>query len=329
VAVTTGAMADVTIAGRFDFGQKSVKSTAATGVVTKTSSLGGASSGATSDRLTFKGTEDLGGGMTAGFEYTMNLVPDAVNSAIGTAREAFITVGSDIGTLKVGTFTNVFDGMINNGWHNTVGTSLNLFPARTNSAIGYTSPKIGGMSFGIITMNDKTSVAGVTTQSSKVSGSILSAAYAAGPLSVNVGYGDASATTAEVLAMTAITPSSTVALDLTQLSMKASYDLGFANVAYMHVDAEASLGAVSSGFKANEVSAKFPMGSFTPFVSYNKADGNGSADTVAYKGTSVGVDYALSKRTYVYATTGSKKYSTAGVQTTKTSATAMGLVHSF
>ena len=325
-------MADVTIAGRFDFGHNSTTTTVGT-TATKVSTLAGASSGKTSDRLTLKGTENLGNGLTAGFEYTVNLTPaDTSTTGFGGVREGFLTLGSStMGTVKIGTQTNVFDGMVGNGWHNATGVSVSnaVFPSRTTSAINYKTPSFGGLVVGISTMSDKASVDGVNTVSAEVSGSIIDARYAAGPLSVNFGYGSGKIATKTVAKIGGYAGTAYTAVDIKQTSLKASYDVGFAQPYYMYGKGSIDNATQSAGLKSNEIGATFPVGAFTPYFAVSSAKGTGLLNTVKYNANAIGVDYTISKRTSAYLTTGTKKVKVAGVQEGKVKATAIGLVHTF
>ena len=309
-------MADVSIGGRLDFGMKNSKSTDAAGVVTKTNSLAGNDHGATTSRLTFKGNEDLGGGLKAGFEITTMIDPNATTTGdtiFNRSREAYVTVGGDFGTVKLGTFTNLFDGFVDQGWHNDTGMSATkYFPTRTNNAIAYVAPTMSGFTGGIALVNDKTTVDGATT--AKTAGNLLFGSYAIDALSLEAGYGS-------------IKTSDT--MKKTQLGIKVGYDLGVAKLQYMYADGEQNDAGAKAGRKDNVISAAMPFGAVTVSAAYGNYKGNGADAGIKTTGYHLSADYSFSKRTSAYFTTGQKKEKTDGAQSGKTTTTSIGLIHKF
>ena len=315
VAVTGTAMADVSMSGRLDFGYKGTSDTASTGVVTKTSSMG-ANNAATSSRLTIKGTEDIGGGLKAGFEITQQIDPTAASgtAVLHRAREVYTTVSGGFGTVKLGTFTNTLDGYVNLGFKNATGQAAGTFTGRTDTAIGYTAPKFGDVSVGIIVGSDKTTVSGADTAKENLS--LVSVDYASGPLALGLTIGN-------------VKDSITAGDKSSQTGIKASYDLGVAKVQWINTNYQDTSAAVKTGTKSNQYSVSYPMGAMTLSVGYQSNKGQDTTSTTKSNANSLSLDYALSKRTSAYVTTGSSKTKIAGVQTGKTSATAIGLIHTF
>jgi len=171
--VTAFAQSTVTIGGLVDTGY--VQTAAATNVNTK----GLASGGSGTTVLTIAGTEDLGGGLTANFQF--QLTPDFVNGAgvegttintagtgtVSGAQQAFVGLASkDLGTLKLGRVnSNVLDAWGNGSVFGTaIGSGYaqngNIFtrysatatntsqtaPTRFNGAMRYESNVISGFS---------------------------------------------------------------------------------------------------------------------------------------------------------------------------------------
>ena len=316
VAVTSTAMADVSMSGRLDFGYRGTSDTASTGVVTKTSSMG-ANNAATSSRLTIKGTEDIGGGLKAGFEITQQIDPTAVSGSpvLHRAREVYTSVSGGFGTIKMGTFTNTLDGYVNLGFKNATGQApTTLTGGRTDTAIGYTAPKFGDVTVGIIVGSDSTEVSGAETAKEDLT--LLSVDYASGPLALGLTVGN-------------LKDSITAGDKSSQTGIKASYDLGVVKVQWINTNYEDTSAGVKTGNKANNYSVSYPMGAMTLSAHYQSDKGQDTTSTLKTSGKSLNLDYALSKRTSLYMTTGSVTLKTAGVQTTKGSDTAIGLVHTF
>ncbi|MFM1869601.1 MAG: hypothetical protein RLY99_345, partial [Pseudomonadota bacterium] len=103
VATAAQAQSSVTIYGVMDAGVTTVdKISATSGRVT-----GLTSGGLSTSRIGFKGTEDLGGGLSAGFTLETEILPDTgaqgSSSAVLFERGAFLTLASkDLGSVSLG-----------------------------------------------------------------------------------------------------------------------------------------------------------------------------------------------------------------------------------
>ena len=110
----TLAQSSVTIYGRMDLGMTSVETTRgaanATPGATDAFSLAGAEGTRTGSRLGFRGTEDLGGGLRAGFVYEIGINADRIADGTNAqTRLANLSLSGGFGTVVVGTFMNAFD----------------------------------------------------------------------------------------------------------------------------------------------------------------------------------------------------------------------------
>lgn len=343
-ATASFAQSTVELYGRVDFGYNNSKTTLGSST-TKVTSLAGGDSQRTSDRIGLKGTEDLGGGLKASFNYELGLDPDNTASGttgIGAVREGFVALSGGFGSVKIGTMTNVFDGMVGGTWNNATGLSGGntiLVPGRTTNTIAYTSPTFSGFSAGLATYAEKTSIDGAVAAKDKSEGYILSANYANGPLIVAVGYGDIKGNVALDFKLGGYDTTADVAAGYKAKStaIKASYDVGVAVPYVLFADndisgtitADGETGSAKAGFRATELGATFPMGAFTPFVSMVSGKSNGDLSGLKYSGYEAGVSYALSKRTTAYATMGQKKIKFDGETAYKKTATAVGIAHTF
>ena len=123
----------------------------------------------------------------------------------------------------------------------------------------------------------------------------------------------------------------------------ASYDLGVAKVSFTNVQrkdqtAAAATGVVTvnSDINVNSFGVSVPMGALTFSASMYSGENDVSAlttDNLDLSGNQLMVNYALSKRTYIYAVTGKNDAKRASGNTasvaTKTTKTAVGMIHSF
>ncbi|MBI2768481.1 MAG: porin [Burkholderiales bacterium] len=266
-----------------------------------------------SSRIGFRGTEDLGGGMKAGFWLEAAMTPDdgqggATNSnnqasGAGAAvagrqgltfgRRSTVSLSGSWGEVRLGRdyvpgFWNlsVFSPFGTNG----VGSSGFLFypvqgaarvtHVRASNSIGYFLPALGGF-YGqaMVGLGENASNAGATEDDGKVVG--LRLGYAAGALDVAVG-----STRTKISALG----------DLTQTNAGASYDFGVAKP--MLLWNENKVGVTRT--KTWLVGALVPAGSAGQVrVAYSKVRTTGVANDASQ--WALGYVHNLSKRTALYA----------------------------
>jgi predicted porin len=113
VAVSSAAFAQVSLTGRIDLGHANVKTTnLENNSDSKVTSLAGDQQGRTTSRLTFSGAEDLGGGLTARFNYETRLTPDNTATAgMDRTRNMFLNLSGGFGSVTIGTFLNAIDSV--------------------------------------------------------------------------------------------------------------------------------------------------------------------------------------------------------------------------
>jgi predicted porin len=241
-----------------------------------------------SNRLGFRGVEDLGGGMRAGFWIEGSLVPDAGNPAGQTwQRRSTVSLMGGFGEIRMGrdytpSFWNktVFDPFGTNG----LGSELNLESTlgsgattlvRANNTVSYFLPAMGGV-YGQFQV-----AAGEGATGNKYMGGRLG--YSGGPVNVAVAFGKTAKTGAMVDAFT-------------DMNVGGSFNLGFMTLIGQYGKAEYSTADQTKLL----VGATFPFGASTLKVSYVKADGSSPVwDATQF---AVGYQYDLSKRTAIYAT---------------------------
>jgi predicted porin len=284
-AGVASAQSSVTLFGVVDLAARNVKN--AGGAVKSLSPNGMGSS-----RLGFRGVEDLGGGLRAGFWLEGDVAAD-VGQAAGQSwqRRSTVSLMGGFGEIRLGRdytpdFWNhtVFDPFGTNG----VASSLNIWhtagnvattTVRANNSIGYFLPAgLGGL-YGQAMISAGENVAGNKHMGFRVG-------YAAGPFNVAFAYGK-----------TDLVPA---AGDWKRMNVGASWNLGFMRLMGFYADAD---GGNGREVKQYLVGGIVPFGASQLKFSYSKSDASGgTAAQNAQDATQWGVGYlySLSKRTTLY-----------------------------
>ena len=282
------AQSSVTLFGVIDLAARSVDNGAAQKQL--------AASGLNSSRLGFRGTEDLGGGLKANF-----WIEGAINGDTGTGnaagggqdwqRRTTIGLQGGFGEVRLGRQKNPTGlnweqldpfGDTGMGSSSRLQQSTGLIPTggvyasfpRSSNSISYDTPGTTGF-FGTAFV-----AAGEGALGNKYIGGRVG--YRAGPLLAVVAYGE-----------TQVTGS----IDAEMLNFGATYDFKVVKVFGMYSTTD--VGAAEQKNYLLGVSA--PFGPVTLRASYNKMEGGGSISNRSAQHATVGGDYALSRRTAVYA----------------------------
>jgi len=300
-----------------------------TGASTKQSSWRQSSSGYNSSRLGFLGTEDLGGGLAAGFWLEMGLNNDTgdagqaagVGSGGSTAgvpntgpalfnRRSTVSLSGPLGEVRLGrdytpSFWNdtVFDPFGTNG----VGTNLltsahtgDLNSIRTSNSVGYFLPADLGGFYGQfqygISENVKTTGVASSDAGRGVAGRL---GYTNGPVNLALAYGQST-----VLDIPAISQSK-----VTTANLGAHYDFGiikaFVQLSQIKYTTDFNTPQAGTELKRNGylIGLTAPVGPGVIRASYTVAKDSlsGVPDPEASK-LSIGYVHNLSKRTALYAT---------------------------
>lgn len=289
--------------------------------------------GNASSRLGFRGVEDLGGGMRAGFWIEGAMSPDTGGTGQTWQRRSTLSLLGGFGEIRLGrdytpTFWNhtVFDPFGTNG----VGSQTNLIAAaspigsgatttvRANNTVGYFLPAMGGL-YGQVQI-----AAGEGSGGNKYFGGRLG--YGAGPVNVAVAYGITEKT-------------GNMIDDYTAMNVAGSYNFGFMTLmGQYHMNEQGS----------NEqtmmlIGANIPMGAGTFKVSYGTTEvTQGTIKGAEATQLALGYVYDLSKRTAVYAhysvvdndaglrfTTSASGPSVASISGFKSTGFELGVRHSF
>lgn len=277
------------------------------------------SGGLSSSRWGLKGTEDLGGGLKAGFQLEQGFKADTGAANGGFDRVAALSLSGGFGTVSLGNQWTAFDDVL--GASNSVFDSAlsptqgvwlvpNLYADSPNNTFKYTSPNFGGFTFAATYSLDE-------DKTKKNDIYDISLSYATGPLAVNFAYQVQNDTT-----------------DAKLTTLNGSYDFGAAKLL-------ASYGQYKKGADdANEyqIGVDVPLSSnliVSAGYAHSKRDAALSSLSGTFygrtnKGFGVGLAYMMSKRTTVYAGVSSAKgENAAGVDVSKRQLYAVGLKHTF
>jgi predicted porin len=340
VAGTAQAQSNVTVYGIVDAGiteltTDSTVSGATTSVKQKTTGNGSAY---TSQRLGFRGTEDLGGGLKANFVYEFGLADtdgtaadvDTGTDAAGniTTRVATVGLSGAFGALDIGRQTTIADKAWNlgdvGGANNFIGraytSSTKLNNTRSDRLINYTSPKFAGFTVqaAIGERNDESTSA---STSDRVKETGFGVSYSAGALNAMIGYSKEDKT---LNSAAVATPE--------QLVIGANYDFKMAKafVTYAEAEDRSTANAVINDKDVLELGVAIPFGKTT--LQLSMFDGENKPTTTTKQdlsGYQVGVLHALSKRTTAYAVYGADKTETDGQNKTERDTFGFGVRHAF
>lgn len=301
-AGAASAQSSVTLFGIVDAGV--ARLTAKTSAGSK-SVTGMTNSGLNSSRLGFRGVEDLGGGLRAGFHIEGQLYNDtgdgrATATPFDFQRRSTVSLMGNFGEVRLGrdytpTFSNVsaYDPFGTNGVGTSMATSMlsGLGIAaqgntRQNNSIGYFLPgNLGGFT-GNFMFGLAENVSG-TRKANQYFGARLG--YAAGPLSVTGAYGD--------------NTSAAQANDVKYMSVGASYDVGVVKPMGYWAREKADGGARIDAYL---IGATVPLGQGELRASVARYDIKKNAQGLNNRNDwdkyAIGYGYNLSKRTQLYGT---------------------------
>jgi predicted porin len=353
-AVAAPAMAQVSIYGILGTGYDNIETKISAGgdsATSKTSSFGTQNLQA-GNRIGFRGTEDLGGGLKAGFVAELHF--DMQNSgfrgrtAADEIRQSFVSLSGGFGEVRVGRGNSlskdVYDTYHTHGGGNfrpgNQGQALagilafdnddleeitlqSYHTVRHSNIVTYISPSLSGFTLRAQYGQDKTQTTdnglAVTEADTKAKVQNIGANYNAGP--VSIGYAHDVSKTETPLATTAVTKRTT---DIAG----ASYDLGVAKLFAAHTRAKFEADANSFKLKDTSIGVTVPLGATTLLASFSDGDIKGLGYKIDTQGYQLGANYALSKRTLLLARYGDSEAKILDVKGT-IDGFAIGIQHSF
>jgi predicted porin len=322
----------------------------------------------TSNAIGFRGTEDLGGGLVAGFNLEQGISPTqsngwnqrvassghqvggggAMNS--GTMRAGNVSLTTkDMGSLTLGTMQWSAGYTVASRWGMFAegfggGEAHTTMPARITGA-SYTTPAMGGVT---VTLqhgsahgqrNDRESAADAADgfRKNKEARTGINAQYNAGPLYLGAAYESTSVEKVSNAAATtnayggAVAAGAAVAARTENAwTVAANYDFGVAVVRGMIVERDNGA-ATATKTSGRGLSVAVPVGALTLSVATGMYEvKTGGATTSDVSGHQLTARYNLSKRTNVYMHYGTDKDSkAASTAQAKRTRTIAGVVHTF
>ena len=352
----------MTVFGTFDpsiVSQKSLKAGDGNKPITQTY-LRNNSQG--TSQVSFKGEEDLGGGLKAMFlienDFHAGQAISSSNLFSGGGGELYLGVSGELGTVKLGAANtpSLYAQLSANPFGTKIGSGFgvqNTARVRTNNSIVYNSPSFSGFKVDVALASALKDDANVTKYTAAGSVTDIGLSYANGPLAAGVSVWKTGAYTVAGTAAVAANPEKYILaaeavapLNVTenkQTNLYVTYDLGVAKLGVGYytekqdrtgasaADVKAKKGVATLDSKASNISISVPMGSVTLMANYmnkNVSDKGGDLDA---KVSGVGAKYALSKRTSLYGRYVNESYTKAdqvsGNSSVKT--TLVGLQHNF
>jgi predicted porin len=264
-------------------------------------------------------------------------------SSTSLARQTFVGVSGGFGAITLGyQYTNSYALASLSGYANAETQGANYqnagaqsvnFGGRANM-IQYTSPTVEGFKAtlqrgqGAGRETAEVVSGGVVTGRDNVSMMSLRVDYAAGPLSAGVALTEADSQATGVV--------NTAKRSADQVQAAVSYNLGVARIAgtwLKNEDGGSTTTTSNTEIEAQQITVTVPLGAFTLWASTGTGEATRAGTvgkTVDSSGSAFGARYALSKRTTLYALTGSEKDKKAtGTTSYERERTVVGIHHSF
>jgi predicted porin len=278
-----------------------------------------------SSRLGFKGSEDLGNGLSAIFQIESQVDfgytnTNNTNNRLGS-RDTFVGLSSaEAGTVLLGRHDTPYkmatraydvfgDGIADNrsimggqsstitaGTVTTLGSTAASFDDRQNQVLAYVTPKIGGMFTGVI------GYVNLNSAYQNQSNNKATATSVAGLFDIGGGLSGSLAYEVHNVNAIAIPLASGSKESATKLGLGYAQDMFAVNFVYEKTKDNFNNGADFLGHHDYYLSGKFNMtASDTIKAAYTKAGNETRLSNTGAKQFSLGYDHNLSKRTTVYA----------------------------
>ncbi|MCX7946569.1 MAG: porin [Hydrogenophilus sp.] len=291
VAAPAMAQSNVTLYGLVDVGVSYRSDHINPGVDSKFSVDSGIQSG---NRIGFRGTEDLGGGLKAGFTLEMGFGVEnpEFRNGNGFGRQAFVTLGGGFGTLAAGrVYTPQFNllSAVDPFGYGTVGQISNIWEVNTrvDNTLAYISPDFSGLTVTVAYANN---VAGAETRANAndIRVYALNPVYKQGPVMVGLNYHK-------------IDPQAAGTTDLNVWDLAGTYDFGMAKLALAYGSREVNATDDRTNWMLGVTVPVSPVGKVLASYAQTKLDRAGNQPDPKSSQWAIGYTHDLSKRTNLYA----------------------------
>jgi len=314
-ATAAQAQSSVTVYGILDMGYSDVSTKAVkaddTGVTTDTKGINNGA-GLSGSRLGFKGTEDLGGGLSAGFTFENVIAADSTTGGIGAVRQALLSLSSkSMGSVNFGrgntlgknhndTFSAFSGGgnfeQGNVAYEVTRGGSLGVDAKndaskiraavdRSSNQVTYVSPAFSGFTVAAQLVS-KSVDADDLDGKTESSGTAFQLSYASGPIAASYTRTDLDSDTQEIAGKTGVAGDANTApvigvkaadavkTKTTVDQFGVTYTMGAVKVFGLYNDAEyqATEGAAKAENKGYDIGATYTIGKTTLLASFGDGE---------------------------------------------------------
>jgi predicted porin len=356
-ATAAQAQSSVSVYGIMDMSYGYDKTTGSTAAADNKKTTGLKDDANASSRIGFKGTEDLGGGLAAGFVVEANLdmvkgkmfnkdnqsgTSTTANTAfLGSTRQAMLTLGDKkLGTLGVGykkTLETDFNDKYFTGTENSAGNTAHTdFRATRADGIYYTSPSFSGVTVSAQLTSGEVTPEVASAANVDASMTQFGVNYAAGALEIGGVYfnGSLKQAAANLISDTTAAASGWGVgdNDYKGYGIGANYNFGVAKVTAQMGERKVGLASSQTKAEYSALGVTVPVGKVDLKAIYTmgeyKLSGAKVDETTGYQ---LIAQYNLSKRTNAYVIYGQDTFesATAGTADVKNSTARVGLVHSF
>ena len=331
-ATTAFAQSSVQVVGVFDPSFANTQTTYGNNTSVTNQSIRNNTQG--TSQITFKGTEDLGGGLKANFliENDFDAGKDARNgtaSAVPASNSNFGSLGGELYLNLEGGFGKIAMGAPNTPTlsaqsQNPFGTKIgggfgqiNSGKVRNNNTLMYSTPTMAGFTAHLAYSNKTKDATGVTTTGDITDIGLF---YVNGPLDVKFSSYKVAA------AAGAVAPAT---VEKTDNNLTAAYDLGVAKLGVAYFTQKQTALADAKGM---QVFATVPLSANLNLLANFGQNDSALATNLDSKVSAVGVKYNFSKMTSVYARYVDQTFdnvAATAATTKKVQTTAIGMMTTF
>jgi len=282
------------------------------------------SGGVSTSRWGMKGSEDLGGGLKANFNFESAVGVDTGASS-GFTRQAWVGLSGGFGDVRFGLNNTPYDSYaasVHGVFDSDVSPMyLGAFPslagynAKAANSFKYVSPSMGGLSAEVLYAMDEETVATGTSASNGLETTSFALRYTGGPIYADLVYQSDEAYNTN--------------LETERTKVGVSYNFGVAT-AKAHYINTSDFKAAGADVDEWQIAVDVPLSAaMTLSANYATADYNVAAGDKESTGYSIALAYSLSKRTTVYGGYGSVTTEKTGIADVDTTAYAVGIKHVF